>query len=801
MVVAHLTVKCAQLTIFRTSSWGSADKPLPSAPKATKVQTFLGYCRVTLRSLGLNVLVYALQHFLGYGLDEIPKKAFHRDRIMALFRAMIHLLPLSIAMAEVIINWRGYYIGADVQGLSYFQFIAKLHEMAMQSSLAVIVFCYMREELFSGSDLPIGAILSGLQLTQVSYLWSMELWGIALSSIPIRRKFCIMLVIIIAVLLASTVGPSSAILLIPNLSYWPAGNTHIWLNITANDLWPTRLDGTSVLSSCSQAPNVSNPCPSSEWESIHEYLSLANGILPPTLQGPYSITPYSVQLTGQGSLRQLIIQHHQYDDMSKPYDQEAAQATAQHGAVADALSGTSWLWSIALQNSNSRFFSQQDALQTITEGYYQPYTLVSCGQDVIQGDADDRPVAFPIPPGSSLEMLKGANVTDSMLQMLAIVYPGITRSDILDTAGPKSEYRVKWVDLPEDPFNGTSIGAVILQPTTNSSQEILLCNLAAGWGSSSMNMSSSPAASGSQIASSSIYDPHSLLPQASDYEKRIADSVLTFDYPIFPQRRINISESWAEFLNPTLPTENTTVVNALMGSKLVNEDDAVSANIIMAGLLANGLSRTGFSSRLQGNIRTAFNPTLNASIPDGNYWFGGKGDMFQVDPKASQDWVKLRVSSSVKGYAFSTEGFAPKVTIVILLIYCSLVAIHILYAAMTGVSSTSWDSIAEFVVLAVNSSPTVHLRNTCAGITQMSAFRLPVRILTSKDPLQDQDHLELVFGGGEDPVPQQCRIEENKEYGTMLRSYGSNSVTHDNGGVDESARSCRPRPVRTFDEN
>ncbi|KAL8692361.1 MAG: hypothetical protein Q9218_002612 [Villophora microphyllina] len=671
-------------------------------------------------------------------------------------------------MGEVIINWRGYYIGANVGGLSFLQFAAKLHEMAMQSSLAVIVFGYVRHVLFSGNALPIGALLSGLQLTQISYLWSMELWGIASAKIPWKRKVAVMTFIIVAVLLASTVGPSSAILLIPNLNYWPAGSTHIWMNVTAPDLWPSRLDGSNLPAYCSQAPNASNVCPSSEWQSISDYLSLANGKIPPDLRGPFVVSPYSVQLTGQGSLRQLIIQHHIYDNETAPYDQAAAQATTQQGAVADALSATSALWDIALQNSDSPFFDQRDVVQSIVADNFQPYTLVSCGADIIQDETDDRPVAFPIPPGSSPDMLHKANITtNSALPMYAIEYSGLSRSDILNTPGARSGYRVRWVELPEDPFNGTSIGAVILQPTMNETQGILLCNLAAGWGSSSMNMSSSPAASGTDLASSSLYDPNSLLPQSSDYSRRIADSVVTFELPLFPQQKINISEAWAKYLDASIPALNTTVINALMGRKMDGQDDATSANIILAGLLANGLSRTAFNSQLQGKLRTAFNPKINASIPDGNFWFTGKGDVFKVDPVRSKNWVRLRVDSSVEGYAFSTEGFAPKLTAAVLLIYCALVVAHFCYATISGVSSTSWDSIAELVVLAVNSSPTTQLRNTCAGITQLSVFRTPIRILTGKDVNDEEDHLELVFGHVDESIASRNQILENHEYGTM----------------------------------
>ena len=214
-----------------------------------------------------------------------------------------------------------------------------------------------------------------------------------------------------------------------------------------------------------------------------------------------------------------------------------------------------------------------------------------------------------------------------------------------------------------------------------------------------------------------------------------------------------------------------------MGNKLAYQDDATSANIILAGLLANGLSRTGFDSQLQGNLRTVFNRKLNASIPDGHFWFAGRGDMFTVDPERSRDWVRLRVDSSVEGYAFSTQGFAPKLAVAVLLLYCFLVIMHIIYAALSGVSSTSWDSIAELMALAINSSPTTKLRNTCAGITQMSAFSVPIRILSCKDPDSCNDHLELVLGDVDPSIAQDCRIRENHAYGTSVEIEGQRQAT------------------------
>ena len=138
-------------------------------------------------------------------------------------------------------NWNTYYVGASIHNLAYYQFGAKIHEVTAQASLAAVVFSYVRYEMALGQGLPFGALFSGLQISQVSYLWSMEFWGsISSKHLAARRRIGMSLIITTAIVLAATVGPSSAILLIPRLHYWPAGATNIWLNATWQDLWPNR---------------------------------------------------------------------------------------------------------------------------------------------------------------------------------------------------------------------------------------------------------------------------------------------------------------------------------------------------------------------------------------------------------------------------------------------------------------------------------------------------------------------------------------------------------------------------------
>ena len=198
-----------------------------------------------LRAFGLHLIVSAfrsLRHLaIGKGYDEPTKIAIRKSRTTALMRALVHIVPVSVALWEIIFNWNTYYMGAVIRNQAYYQFGAKVHEMTAQASLAAIVFSYVRYEMSLGRGLPFGALFSGLQISQASYLWSMEFWGsICSKHLPVRRRVGMVLIVTVAIVLAATVGPSSAILLIPRLEYWPAGATNIWLNATSQDLWPDR---------------------------------------------------------------------------------------------------------------------------------------------------------------------------------------------------------------------------------------------------------------------------------------------------------------------------------------------------------------------------------------------------------------------------------------------------------------------------------------------------------------------------------------------------------------------------------
>ena len=109
------------------------------------------------------------------------------------------------------------------------------------------------------------------------------------------------------------------------------------------------------------------------------------------------------------------------------------------------------------------------------------------------------------------------------------------------------------------------------------------------------------------------------------------------------------------------------------------------AQMTLAGMVANGLSRIGSASQLQGTVKRITEPDQSIGY-DGNYWFAGKGNnVFQVDSQESKDWIKFRVSSKIKGYAYNTQGTPTKFAIGLLLAYCLVVIAHIIYAGISGI--------------------------------------------------------------------------------------------------------------------
>ena len=132
----------------------------------------------------------------------------------------------------------------------------------------------------------------------------------------------------------------------------------------------------------------------------------------------------------------------------------------------------------------------------------------------------------------------------------------------------------------------------------------------------------------------------------------------------------------------------------------------------------------------------------------------------------------FEVSHRYSGWVYKPSGTSVRLATAVMVTYCVLALCHILYLGIFGISGDSWNSLAEVVALAINSSPTRHLQNTCSGIYGMRLFRTKVRVVaTAQEAGGKEDHLELIFGEKSEAKKPQIKLVVGEEYGSFPGAY------------------------------
>ena len=525
---------------------GQTTKSLPRLPR--------GWSRVChetslfLRSMGLGILVSTFQGFFTKNFLEPEKVAIRKSRITALLRALIHVMPLGLAIFEIILNWKGHYAGRNFDKQNHLQFAAKAHEIFMQASTATVILSYIRYQISAGNGMPFGAVLGSLQFTQVSYLWSAELWSAVTSKdFNPRKKFCFTVLIFICITVAATAGPSSANLLIARQGIWQTDSKYIAVNATFQDIWPDRLDNEKISSYCNNIqPTAANRtqrlCPISEmYGTLPDQRLFLRALDDYEHSRVNSVTDLLLQIPGTKYISLLTT---------------AACFENKNGQVCSTI--PQQRLSAGLIES-SPLHSPGAALEiyrSMKENYFQPYTAVSCVADTVRNRSD-------------LTALQFARISESVSELKTdrelVPVPSLTKGPSTDTIpGNRSRVRLGWVDLPREIFRTGVPGAVFVYPRSSddSSYNITTCTINAGWGSSEVtNVEKSAFGVSSQmthIPPSWPFNIHRL--DAYDRQSESLPSFANMSNFGYPQRRISISKSWMEFNTPTfvLPDNSTT---------------------------------------------------------------------------------------------------------------------------------------------------------------------------------------------------------------------------------------------------
>lgn len=222
--------------------------PLPTVSfnfsKYRALNTSRRYSWSAFRSLRLQLL---LQFTSWKNVQEPRKTAIYRSRMAALLHICLHIVPVVAGMVLVVLNINSKII-SDSMSTNVFtalQFASKFLEILIQASIATMVMAYVRNEVLGSRTLPFGGLIAPFRTTEISSLWSLELWGCFTStSLDRRRRLMLCSCLPISVVLTALVGPSSAVLMIPRWMRQP-DFTCLYLLNQRDALFPTSVSLTN----------------------------------------------------------------------------------------------------------------------------------------------------------------------------------------------------------------------------------------------------------------------------------------------------------------------------------------------------------------------------------------------------------------------------------------------------------------------------------------------------------------------------------------------------------------------------
>jgi hypothetical protein len=143
-----------------------------------------------------------------------------------------------------------------------------------------------------------------------------------------------------------------------------------------------------------------------------------------------------------------------------------------------------------------------------------------------------------------------------------------------------------------------------------------------------------------------------------------------------------------------------------------------------------------------------------------NYTMAYAGSILSDLPSISANQSVLERKDTLYAYGYTTNSTSVRLSLAVILAYCIVTIVFMIYILVTGYTSTAWNSAIELVVLALQSRRPEYPGHTAVGIDSLHTLNQGVGIRVNKD-----DELELVFASDRDLDSRGLRkIERNMVY-------------------------------------
>lgn len=327
--------------------------------------------------------------------------------------------------------------------------------MTIVGSLTVIALDLVRYHL-TNDGINLGLLSAGLSFAQLNWLWSTDFLSGFRVSMPRWAKFFVLLTLALCCILASTVGPASALLFIPTELWLPAASTKYYAAGTEDDLYPLKLIANNTGPDyCKQSPLVFNPqCLHAGWRNFFAEMSVVSPVRP----------GWSFLMTGASGIPSRIISGTAPDQNNNYKAAYESWATTISVVMAISMnkckSANDQAWAYAKgRNRRLRDFIDGGGGYAISWGKI-PVTRTVCG-NLTTIRSDSNKLEFPILSRDkywrSEHSIGPIQEVDITAMNLGINWESLQRLNL-----SHQQVRAKWTTLPSGFEESTSAGLIFI---------------------------------------------------------------------------------------------------------------------------------------------------------------------------------------------------------------------------------------------------------------------------------------------------------------------------------------------------
>lgn len=722
--------------------------------------------------------------------EERPKAAVKANRGFVVLRYGIHIVAILSTIAISCINYMNvFWAGEETTNINaqigLFQFVARLHESLLVTSLTTIVFDRVRQGLLSSNGIPIGHLLAAQQIQLPNFVISGEFWKSmgAYEHNPFKSRLSLGFLLMLSAPFILVSGPLSAILLVPRLDWgspMPVNLSPLLWNISAARFWPNEVSASLVPPKCktNSAVDISS-CPASAFEPV------VDGLSPATFG--------SLLQNGHGNMTMTKKSTFQRE-LSIDGDISHEQLNSPSTAVASTLSYRTF------EDFTNYWISKRT--QTLKASEHQKLiTTFSGNTEMLKPLVRTYCHASNVSDDSKLDLIGSTSRSEATLQSLNLSHVDWSRPTFAWNDGTSQEGKSILGGIFTYSLNRTVLGKGTEFDCGFYCRRILICPVEASWVPVKIWIDSQNDNFVYQDMTGS-YTPHNTLVGKSrpivirkDWAELLTLAPLVQAIPHLPVSANGSVASFPQdfsfietmmmilshldgFVNINTTQRNTTHTadsSLHKSSRLrrhpgifprqysphkrrniladkVQESFSCYMPIILSTTVAEALSRLHFDSILatwefRQNMFTRFCPDGENEISAGCS-FTSPADTTTLNISRSNgfkqgEWMQLNFRAQRYGWGWFTNSIVVYLALVTLLLHAAFTLLYLTVAFRHKDVPVAWGRVSELLVLALNSLPSKLLTNTSAGVEQEATWKNTVKVRE----IDDGKRLSLVFAG------------------------------------------------------